>query len=136
MPRGRVSGSTGHRTLSPERSSAGRESVHSSVARSSFRVLAHNFHQLPQEAILIDVLLDNRTESGSPAARAKRGALASVQVTSLPPEPVILGRSPIMRAIRLNLGEIKDDDSPVLVAGESGTGKEVIVTFLHHPLVQ
>lgn len=50
---------------------------------------------------------------------------------TLPPEPVIFGRSGSMRLIRQKLEKLAGANIPVLIQGENGTGKEVLARFLH-----
>jgi two-component system response regulator AtoC len=64
-----------------------------------------------------------------PVVRADLSSAA--QSPSLPPEPVIFGRSPMMQMVRQHIERVKGNNEPVLIQGESGTGKEVVATFLH-----
>ena len=49
----------------------------------------------------------------------------------LPPEEVIFGQSPQMRAVRVKIEKIATASAPVLIRGASGTGKETIAKLIH-----
>lgn len=50
---------------------------------------------------------------------------------SLPPEPVIFGRSEAMQAVADKVRKVAASNLPVLLQGESGTGKDIIARLLH-----
>ena len=52
-------------------------------------------------------------------------------VVNLPPEEVIFGTSPAMRAIRNKVEKAANANIPVLLQGQSGTGKEIIARLIH-----
>ncbi len=49
----------------------------------------------------------------------------------MPPDDVIFGRSPTMRALRQKVEKIATANVPVLLEGESGTGKDIIARLIH-----
>jgi transcriptional regulator with PAS, ATPase and Fis domain len=50
---------------------------------------------------------------------------------SLPPDPVIFGRSEAMQAVADKVQKLAASNLPVLLQGESGTGKDIIARLLH-----
>src|SRR5437660_4690192 len=52
-------------------------------------------------------------------------------VGNLPPEEVIFGTSPAMRAIRNKVEKAANANIPVLLQGQSGTGKEILARLIH-----
>ncbi len=46
-------------------------------------------------------------------------------------EPVLIGRTPVMRRLAQQIQQIAHSHGTVLIAGESGTGKEVVARMLH-----
>lgn len=53
------------------------------------------------------------------------------QGDELPPEDVIYGTSPAMRAVRERLEKVAPSSVPVLIHGESGTGKDIFARLIH-----
>ncbi len=51
--------------------------------------------------------------------------------TSMPPQSVIFGQTPLMQDVRHKLERVAGADIPVLISGESGTGKDIIARLLH-----
>jgi DNA-binding NtrC family response regulator len=45
--------------------------------------------------------------------------------------PVMIGDSPVMRALRRKIAQVGPTDETVLITGESGTGKEIVARTLH-----
>lgn len=58
-------------------------------------------------------------------------ALSTSSVDPLPPQEVIFGRSPAMRAISDQMEKIASANLPVLIHGESGTGKDILARLFH-----
>jgi two-component system, NtrC family, response regulator AtoC len=52
-------------------------------------------------------------------------------VFQLPPEELIFGRSPAMRAVRQKALKIAGTNVPVLILGGAGTGKEILARWIH-----
>ncbi|MGH9775397.1 MAG: sigma-54 interaction domain-containing protein [Candidatus Acidiferrales bacterium] len=48
-----------------------------------------------------------------------------------PPEAVIFGCSPVMRAVHQKLEKVAKTTVPILIQGESGTGKEILARYTH-----
>lgn len=55
----------------------------------------------------------------------------AVDQNALPPEEVIFGGTPAMRAIRLHLEKVCGTDLPVLIQGSPGSGKEILARWIH-----
>ncbi len=49
----------------------------------------------------------------------------------LPPEEILFGSSPAMRAIQKTLGKVAGTSVPVLIQGDGGTGKEMLARWIH-----
>lgn len=45
---------------------------------------------------------------------------------------VLVGKSPIMEALRLHIRRVAGTDCNVLITGETGTGKELVAQLVHH----
>ncbi|HKT48566.1 MAG TPA: sigma-54 dependent transcriptional regulator [Candidatus Acidoferrales bacterium] len=52
-------------------------------------------------------------------------------VTGLPPEEIIFGRSAAMRPVRQIVEKVLSTDVPVLIYGGNGTGKGLLANYLH-----
>lgn len=48
-----------------------------------------------------------------------------------PGDPVLIGSSPAMQALRQRIAQVAPTPEPVLITGESGTGKEVVARCIH-----
>ena len=48
-----------------------------------------------------------------------------------PGDPVLIGTSPAMQALRQRIAQVAPTPEPVLITGESGTGKEVVARCIH-----
>jgi len=64
------------------------------------------------------------------AATPDFGAVATG--VDLPPDEVIFGTSPAMRAVRMKAEKAANTNVPVLLQGQNGTGKEIIARFIHY----
>jgi len=47
------------------------------------------------------------------------------------PGPRIIGRTPVIRQLRLAIAQVADTDADILINGETGTGKELVARALH-----
>src|SRR5215510_14693310 len=50
---------------------------------------------------------------------------------TLPPDEVVFGTSPAMKAVQQRLERVAGANIPILITGESGTGKEIITRMIH-----
>jgi transcriptional regulator with PAS, ATPase and Fis domain len=50
---------------------------------------------------------------------------------ALPPDEILFGCTPAMRAIRQQLEKVSNTNVPVLLQGEGGTGKELLARWVH-----
>jgi two-component system response regulator AtoC len=65
----------------------------------------------------------------NPTGRNSSGTVISA--AWLPPEDLIFGRSPLMKAVRLKAEKVASANIPVLIQGPAGTGKEVLARWIH-----
>jgi len=72
-------------------------------------------------------------ESSDTVSVAPRRLAGDVGVPpGMPPEPVLISRSPAISDIRSRITLVARSEASVLITGESGSGKEVIARLIHH----
>lgn len=64
-------------------------------------------------------------------AHGRRLDRASSIDRTKPGDPVLIGSSPAMQALRQRIAQVAPTPEPVLITGESGTGKEVVARCIH-----
>lgn len=64
-------------------------------------------------------------------AHGRRMDKASTIDRAKPGDPVLIGSSPAMQALRQRIAQVAPTPEPVLITGESGTGKEVVARCIH-----
>ena len=84
----------------------------------------------PDVAETLKEVVDTAAPLCARAVRARLDAVAlAASCDTLTPE--ILGRSPVLHAVREAIARAASTSFPVLVEGESGTGKELVARALH-----
>jgi two-component system, NtrC family, response regulator AtoC len=64
-------------------------------------------------------------------ARENQSSRTGAVERDLPPEEILFGSSPAMRAIQQTLGKVAGTNVPVLIQGDGGTGKEMLARWIH-----
>ena len=96
-----------------------------SSAVEAMRHGAFDYIEKPFDADALERLVGRRSVTGGWCGR-----------TRLPPapaarEPVMLGSSPAMQALRARIAQVAPTPETVLITGESGTGKELVARAIH-----
>jgi DNA-binding NtrC family response regulator len=105
------------------------DAPHIARTMAALRAGAADYLTDPRDVDAIDAALRRVLERR--ALRERVGQLGNSGVGAEMPEPVVLGESPAIRAVRATLDRLNQSDATVLVTGESGTGKEVVAKALH-----
>jgi DNA-binding NtrC family response regulator len=79
---------------------------------------------LDELALCVRRLLQRRAESQASPARLPSAA-------PIPADELLVGRSPVMQAVREQIARCAPTPSNVLITGESGTGKELVARAVH-----
>lgn len=64
-------------------------------------------------------------------AGEKQPSRASSVGMDLPPEDILFGSSPVLRALKHTVMKVSGTTVPVLIQGDGGTGKEVLARWIH-----
>jgi DNA-binding NtrC family response regulator len=88
---------------------------------------ALNFVVKPFDPDELKAVVEVALAPGQSAARGDTGRTRSMAQ----PQAVLVGESPVLRAVIETVGQVAPSDATVLLLGESGTGKEVVARLIH-----
>ncbi|AXI04184.1 sigma-54-dependent transcriptional regulator [Aquirhabdus parva] len=93
------------------------------VAIDALKKGAFDFVSKPVELARLRVLVERALQVNAPSAAANEEAQLS--------ESLLIGKAPVMLALRTTLTKLARSQAPVYISGESGTGKEVVARLIH-----
>jgi DNA-binding NtrC family response regulator len=112
--------------------------AHASVSSAvdAMRHGAFDYIEKPFDVDQLEQLVGQAIRHGGLVAPANAdselgGARPGVPQDGQPTEPVMIGDSPAMQALRQRIAQIAPTDETVLILGESGTGKELVARAIH-----
>ncbi len=93
------------------------------VAIDALKKGAFDFVSKPVELARLRVLVERALQVNAPSAAANEESQLS--------ENLLIGKAPVMLALRTTLTKLARSQAPVYISGESGTGKEVVARLIH-----
>jgi len=93
------------------------------VAIDALKKGAFDFVSKPVELARIRSLVERALQVNAPSPAANAEAQLS--------ENLLIGKAPVMQALRTTLTKLARSQAPVYISGESGTGKEVVARLIH-----
>jgi two-component system, NtrC family, response regulator PilR len=93
------------------------------VAIDALKKGAFDFVSKPVELARLRTLVERALQVNAPSPASDEHAQLS--------ENLLIGKAPIMQALRTTLTKLARSQAPVYISGESGTGKEVVARLIH-----
>ncbi len=93
------------------------------VAIDALKKGAFDFVSKPIELARLRALVERALQVNAPSPASNEHAQLS--------ENLLIGKAPIMQALRATLTKLARSQAPVYISGESGTGKEVVARLIH-----